>query len=657
MNLLILTRLQPGEQSGIIPVEPFERFPTNLFQRRRFPRVKPLKRLGKIRSQSTWLKPGENESRRPVNPTKCPTEPGPRRLKSPQSVPVSHRLTAVCGGLAAMLFLLSAFCFQPSVQSQNQPPPAQPQPSPTPSPTPTPSPSPTPPPNLHQWGALTSFHGLPSDRARAIAQEKSGVTWFATDGGLAMFNGRRTHAVIAEGLPKGRVLALKIDDSGAIWIGTDTGAAWMANGKTHPIKETSGKAITTIVTRDRDHVLMASENGQIFDCRVQRGAVSEMRAGEGVPQVSFNLQAIPTEPLQSTDKDQPGPLKITSLALVGDKLYVGTHSRGVLVIENGDVKEVVSRPRSFFINALETDAKGRLWAGARGGKEESAIFDQSDPLKPVRANAPTGPVTAIARGAGEDIWVATDGRGAFHLRDGKLIERFTFVGTGGALRSDHIYGVFVDQEDVVWFATDKGVCRYDPNAARTEVISSDANSNYVRALWRTSKGSLLAGTNAGLFVHDAAESVWSPIADVGRRIVYAISEDNSGRVLIGTSSGLLASSNRNELAFARVAPSSNNLPEGDSVRAIANVDGATYIATYGYGVEKLNGSQRTFLWPAPSADNRLREVTALGRDPTGPARDWNSHRRSFFLGRKRSAHGNSARKTERRRSLVGTGGQ
>ncbi len=563
--------------------------------------MKPLKRLGKkIGRIFTWLNPGENES----------------RFAAHHLLLAALILLAACGTLLIEPPPLTVGLV-PRVRSQNQPPPAQPQPSPTPSPTPTPSPSPTPPPNLHQWGALTSFHGLPSDRARAIAQEKSGVTWFATDGGLAMFNGRRTHAVIAEGVPKGRVLALKIDDSGAIWIGTDTGAAWMANGKAHPIKEMSGKAITTIVTRDRDHVLMASENGQIFDCRVQLGAVSEMRAGEGVPQASFTVQAIPTEPLQSADKDQPGPLKITSLAMVGEKLYVGTHSRGVLVIENGDVKEVVSRPRSFFINALETDAKGRLWVGARGGKEESAIFDQSDPLKPVRANAPTGPVTAIARGAGEDIWVATDGRGAFHFQAGKLIERFTFVGTGGALRSDHIYGVFVDQEDVVWFATDKGVCRYDPNAARTEAISSDANSNYVRALWRTSKGSLLAGTNAGLFLHDAAESVWSPIADVGRRIVYAINEDNSGRVLIGTSSGLLASSNRNELAFARVSPSSNNLPEGDSVRAIANFDGATYIATYGYGVEKLTGSQRTFVWPAASADNRLREVTALGRDPTG----------------------------------------
>ncbi len=547
-----------------------------------------------------------------------------RKLTSRAKVPFTARRSLLT------VFLLSAFCLLltdiapsltvgllPRALSQNQPA-TQPQPSPTPSPTPSPSPSPTPPPNLHQWGALTSFHGLPSDRASAIAQEKSGVTWFATDGGLAMFNGRRTHAVILDGLPQGPVRALKIDDSGAIWIGTDTGAAWVWNGRAHPIKETTGKVITAIITHGADRVLMASESGQIIDCRAQISSSSELSPGEGAPSVTFQVQAVPSEPLQSADKDQPGPLKITNLAIVGDKIYAGTQSRGLLVIENGEVKEVVSRPRSFFINALETDTKGRLWVGARGGKEESALFDQTDASKPLRANAPTGPVTAITRGPANDIWVATAGRGAFHLRNGKLIERFTFNGTGGALRSDHVYGIFVDAEDVVWFATDKGVCRYDPNAARTEAIGNDPNANYVRALLLTSNGRLMAGTNAGLFVNDAGERTWSPIADAGRRIVYAAGEDNAGRVLVGTSSGLFASTSRtNELSLMRIPPPTDRLPQGDSVRALANVDGTTYIATYGYGVEKVNGSQRTLVWPESSAQNELREVTALGRDANG----------------------------------------
>ena len=239
----------------------------------------------------------------------------------------------------------------------------------------------------------------------------------------------------------------------------------------------------------------------------------------GVERVSFAVHVVPAQPLPSADKDHPGELKITSLALVGQKLYAGTQSRGVLLIENGVASEVVSKPRSYFINALETDSRGSLWVGARTRPEESGLLDSGDLLKPSKANAATGPVMAIVRGAHDDLWVGTDGRGAFHLQ-GKNIERFTFEGTGGALRSDHIFGVFVDAEDVVWFATDKGVCRYDPHATRTENISEDPATNYVRALWRSARGHLLAGTNAGLFVFDDGTRHWRAISELGRRTVY-----------------------------------------------------------------------------------------------------------------------------------------
>lgn len=470
---------------------------------------------------------------------------------------------------------------------------------------------------MHQWGAVTSFHGLPSDRTHAIAQTEFGVTWFATDGGLARYDGRRTNAINADGLPPGRVLVLKTDASGALWIGTDNGAAWMWNGKFHPVAETAGKVITAIITPERNRAIMASESGQIFDCRADRSAGNSAQAGQGAPDLTLRVQAIPSQPLQSADRDQPGPLKITSLALVHDKLFAGTQSRGLLQIENGEAKEVIAKPRSFFINALETDTKDRLWVGARTRPEDSGLFDSSEPLKPIKSAAGTGPVMAIARGAHEDIWVATDGHGAFHFQDGKAAEHFTFVGTGGALRSDHVFSVFVDAEEVVWFATDKGVCRYDPHAARTETISNDANANYVRALWRSSRGNLVAGTNSGLYLNDAAKKLWNEVGEIGRRIVYALGEDQNGRLLVATSSGLFASSAGSDEALTRISPPTEKLPQGDSVRAITNVDGTIYIATYGYGVEKLEGPQRTLVWPDSGADNQLREVTALGRDPNG----------------------------------------
>jgi len=525
----------------------------------------------------------------------------PSRINRKLTICATSLLTAHRALLT--FFLLSAFCLLPSAFSQTQP-----SPSPTPMPAPSPSPSPTPPPNLHQWGAVTSFHGLPSDRTHAIAQTQYGVTWFATDGGLARYDGRRTNAMNAEGLPNGRVLTLKTDESGALWVGTDNGAARMWNGRFNVVPETTGMTINAIVSPERDRVILATDSGQIFDCQVKTETASRVDAGQSAT-ASFVVRPLFNQPLLSADKDHPGPLKITSLAMVGDKLYAGTQSRGIVVVENGEAKEIVSKPRSYFINALQTDGDGKLWAGAQARGEDSGLLDSGDPLRPTKIAAQTGAVTAIVRGIGNDMWIATDGHGAVRLQDGKPVEKLTFEGTGGALRSDHIFGIFVDAEEVVWFATDKGVCRYDPNAMRAEAVSEDPNANYVRALLRTSRGHLFAGTNSGLYLNDGGKK-WSSIPEIGRRIVYALSEDKSGRVLIATASGLFGSSPNNDSNFTRVPSSSDQ----DNVRAIATVAGTTYIATYGYGVEKVQGSQRILVWPEANADSHLREITSLGKD-------------------------------------------
>jgi len=531
-----------------------------------------------------------------------------RKVAKPQRKTLSEFLA-----LFVFCFLLAAFCLLPSpftrslkakllprAFSQSEAQSTQVQPSP--SPAPSPSPSPTPPANLHQWGAVTLFHGLPSDRVHAIAQTPDGMLWFATDGGLAKYDGRRTQAITSDQLPQGRILALKVDDAGTLWIGTENGAARYISGAFKNIKETEGRIVTAIITPEKDRALMATENGVIFDCR------SKAEAG-------LTVRSIPEQPLLSADKDHPGPLKITSLAFLNNTLYAGTQSRGVITIENNQAREVASKPRSFFINTLETDAEGRLWVGARGGKDESALFDQTDLSKPARTNVATGPVSAITRGAGEDIWVSTDGHGAFHVENRKPSEHFTFEGSGGALRSDHVYAVFVDREEVIWFGTDKGVCRYDPHAVRTENVGADSSTNYIRALYRTSRGELLAGTNSGLFAYEPSSKQWRAVGNLGRRIIYAINEDKDGRVLIAAATGLFVSQPANSDAFVRI-PAANQ-SQGDSVRAIARVDGSTYLATYGYGIERLRASQRTLVWPDSSADDRQREVTALNADAGG----------------------------------------
>src|SRR5207247_10685858 len=124
--------------------------------------------------------------------------------------------------------------------------------------------------NLHQWGAVTLFHGLPSDHVRAIAQDFNGMMWFGTDGGLVRYDGRRIQKLTAGGPTAARVLSLKLDRDDVLWIGTDAGAARLINGEIKPIPETQNSAVTAIITPETGHAMMTTEQGEIFDCSTAR---------------------------------------------------------------------------------------------------------------------------------------------------------------------------------------------------------------------------------------------------------------------------------------------------------------------------------------------------------------------------------------------------
>ena len=177
---------------------------------------------------------------------------------------------------------------------------------------------------------MTLFHGLPSNRVHAIAQDAEGAMWFGTDGGLAKYDGRRTQTVPLEGLTSKRVMALKLDEDGVLWVGTETGAGALVNGQFRAINETAGNAITSIITPERGRAILASEQGIIFDCR--RGADN-----------SFSIKTIPEKPMESADFERPGPLNLTSLAMKDNVLYIGTRSRGVIQIENDVVQKYAAR--------------------------------------------------------------------------------------------------------------------------------------------------------------------------------------------------------------------------------------------------------------------------------------------------------------------------
>jgi signal transduction histidine kinase/ligand-binding sensor domain-containing protein len=521
---------------------------------------------------------------------------------------------------------------------------------------------------------VTLFHGLPSDRVRAIEQDAEGSLWFGTDGGLARYDGRRTQTISIEGLAQGRVNALKFDDSGALWVGTDAGAVVMRDGQQRAIEETKGKSVTAIISQGRDRAVMTTSVGQLYSCAINLdGTVS--------------ARAFPAEALRSADADNPGALQLTSLAQGRDGLiYVGTRSRGLLVFDGERAREVLSRPRPYFVEAVDADGRGGLWLGARARGADGGLYAGVDPLASgegalLKHIGEVSTVEAVRRDAAGDVWAATEGLGAFHFRAGQQAEHFTFENTAGGLRSNRVFSIFFDREGVVWFGTDRGVCRYDPSAPRTDTFGGDAAANFVRAIFRTRGGELLAGTSRGLYVFDERRAAWSAVAELARRSVLSIAEDERGRLLVGTSTGLFSNVETRARKREALKPEprdakadagevargagdeagaqsdvsrksderkldsqgsdekkvdeqsgdeqsveekgdeqSQKLSAGESVRAIRLFRGSTFVASYGRGVERVDGERRASVFPAANSDARLREVTSLYAE--GDARLW-----------------------------------
>jgi signal transduction histidine kinase/ligand-binding sensor domain-containing protein len=429
--------------------------------------------------------------------------------------------------------------------------------------------------------------------------------WFGTEAGLARFDGRRTQALVDPNLPNGRVLALSSAQDGSLWVGTDSGAARLAAGRFEPVKETSGKVVTAIITPERSRAIIATEQGMLFDCLAR-------------PDGTVEARSLVAKPLESADRDHSGPLPLTSLIIAHDQLLAGSRSRGLLLIENGSAKEIESRPSAYFIQALETDSRGQIWVGIKTRKEESGFYLGNEVAQLTKADAPTGTVMALRAGTNDDMWVGTDGRGVFRFSGSKKVERFTFDGTAGGLRSDHVYSIFIDREEVAWFGTDRGVCRYDPHAPQVESIAEHPESNFVRTLYRTADGHLLAGTNRGLFAYAQSQRAWHVFPDLERNVIYAVAEDNSGRLLVGSAGGFyvaqksVSGTTLEDQTFTRLEAGSGAADATGSIRAIVPFQGGLYIASYGRGIERFEDSRLTFLPQNESPG--AREVISLFAD-------------------------------------------
>ena len=447
--------------------------------------------------------------------------------------------------------------------------------------------------------------GMPNGGVATFAQGPAGDLWVGTSRGLLRI---RDDAVVAryameDGLPGNLVRAVLVDPDGSLWIGTSGGLARMdAGGRLAAAPEIAGmdvwQGIHTLL-RDRDGSLWIGADQGLFHL-----------VGEAAERISLQGHYAVRTLLQSRD----------------GALWIGTDPGGLYRLADGELERYSTDDGLPADNAvaLLQDREGNVWIGTTGG----GLHELSPgPAVPYGAQQgllglPALPIVSDGTAAG-GIWVGLNCGGVAHLTAAGT----TVLGESDGLLNTCVWSLLRDPDGTLWIGTyGRGLHRLRPGLSppRIEALGGPPSTErVVRAIIRDRSGTLLVGTDSGLFRLDETEGTFELVPGTGSLGIYFLDSEPDGALWLGTDDGVHVVGPDGRVRRLRLL----GWPEQTLVRAIhRDARGILWIGTYGAGLFRVGGERATHF----GTDNGLPDdvVSRILEDHHG--RFWMTGNRGVF---------------------------
>lgn len=439
---------------------------------------------------------------------------------------------------------------------------------------------------------------LPGRLINSITQDRSGSLWFATEKGLIRyFNGTLTEYTILQGLPSDKINSVNIDKTGDIvWVSTPNGVAKVEQGKIKPLLD-QDKPVdwpTNFIFEDSHHItwfltdvglkqLSGEKLLSIEKEELKRPLKTAVEDRVGNLWFSANNDSVYVYDLQRDEVDD----QLTTdrvLALLADKegnLWFGT--------ENGVVKQDFYSFVNFNTSRglLETNIHcllpdnnqfGALWVGSNSGLIyfDGVVFRRvtevpsnlsiyhilqqktgvlwvatSDGLyrkqnnKWNRLGVEQGLASADVRYLCEDVqdqtlWVATK-KGVSHFDSEIAAKVYPAAVVPEPLKiTAEVRQIYQQNNRLLWFATDRGVYRYDPTTYDLTVIGQNDGLESLDVRWITEgpkPGVLWLATAKGIEVFKGQKVVASERLSGLTEDFKGIFKDRDEMLWLGSSDG------------------------------------------------------------------------------------------------------------------------
>ena len=474
--------------------------------------------------------------------------------------------------------------------------------------------------------------GLSQNMVYCVLQDSDGFIWIGTQNGLNRYDGSSFRIFKTEpgGLTNDGICSLAEDSSGNIWVGTLFGLQiYNPVGESFrpvPIRDVSGHPVEGLV-RDIEFDANGSAFVAIADtCLVridQNLAVEQISLGDLGPGIRMRdlhmdgegnlwiasyvggLYELPagSDRLRSFPFGSRADRMFTKVAAKDNEtLLVGTMDHGVLEFnlrtKSYSNAKGLERKSVRFVHDIMVDSQGSIWVGAENGLHISTpegltrLTHSVNSSDSISDNA----VFCICEDDDGGVWVGTYFGGVnYYSKYSSQFRKFYPIPGVNALKGKNI-SEFLDAPDgSIWIGTeDAGLHRFNP--ADGSFSSGYLPAGNIHAL-AFIDGALWAGSYSdGLFIMDADGGnprrvrLSGDKGTPGDDSIYSILQDVSGKIWLGTESGLFAGSSSRG-PFVRTAEEFISRQVNDILQ---DFEGNIWFATMGQGLLRFDPS--TGIW-------------------------------------------------------------
>jgi ligand-binding sensor domain-containing protein/serine phosphatase RsbU (regulator of sigma subunit) len=151
------------------------------------------------------------------------------------------------------------------------------------------------------------------------------------------------------------------------------------------------------------------------------------------------------------------------------------------------------------------------------------INSQVNAGKEILSGGPKNKILSFSEGKNGEIWSATAGNGVYFISKDSVSR----ISVENGLMSNYCYAILADKENRVWISHERGFSRYDINTGLIKTFSNDfakGGSCNPHAIFETREGKVLIGTTEGLISYDFNRDKFNPVQPVSNILSVTIND-------------------------------------------------------------------------------------------------------------------------------------